>query len=75
MRTGSRNVRRAVAAGLASALCLTLLASCFSLPGIGGFNPLADLQSSVEARASAEVSSAVTVTLPACMPAVPSPSM
>ncbi|MCP5453884.1 MAG: hypothetical protein H7A27_07855 [Spirochaetaceae bacterium] len=59
MRTGSRNVRRAVSAGLASALCLTLLASCFSLPGIGGFNPLADLQSSVEARASAEVSSAV----------------
>lgn len=42
-----------------------LLSSCFSLPSLGDFgslNPLAGLQAKVEARASAEVSSAVGLT-------------
>lgn len=38
------------------------LSSCFSLPGVGGFNPLADLQAQVSARASAEISSAAGIT-------------
>lgn len=40
----------------------TLLTSCFSLPGIGGFNPLAGLQDQASNRVSAEVSSASGLT-------------
>jgi len=43
-------------------LAASMFASCFSLPSLGGFNPLADLQASASARASAEVSSAVGLT-------------
>lgn len=56
-----RKVRNLAAAAIVLAIAATL-SSCFSLPGIGGFNPLADLQSQVSARASAEVSSAVGLT-------------
>lgn len=44
------------------ALFVASMVSCFSLPSIGGFNPLADLQAQVSNRASAEVSSAVGLT-------------
>lgn len=56
-----RKVRNLAAAAIVLAIAAAL-SSCFSLPGIGGFNPLADLQSQVSARASAEVSSAVGLT-------------
>src|SRR5512145_2468700 len=55
-----RNVK-SVSALCVAVLAAAMLSSCFSLP-IGGFNPLADLQASVSARASAEVSSAVGIT-------------
>ncbi|MBU0927732.1 MAG: hypothetical protein KKA67_08285 [Spirochaetes bacterium] len=54
--------RTRIVAGFIAVAAVSSLSSCFSLPGLGGFNPLADLQSSVSARASAEVSSAVGIT-------------
>ncbi len=39
-----------------------LLSSCFSLPGMGGINPLAGLQAQASNRVSAEVSSATGLT-------------
>jgi len=54
--------RKRLAFGITALVALLLLSSCFSLPGIGGFNPLADLQSSLSDRATAEVSSASGLT-------------
>ena len=51
-------MRKLVPAMLVAIVTLTMLASCFSLPSFGNFNPLAK----VEARANAEVASAVGVT-------------
>lgn len=56
-----RKVKNLAALAMALAM-IVALSSCFSLPSIGGINPLADLQSKVSARASAEVSSAVGLT-------------
>jgi len=56
------NNRRRVTIGIVTLMVLLLLSSCFSLPGIGGFNPLGDLQSSLSDRASAEVASASGLT-------------
>ncbi|PKL07377.1 MAG: hypothetical protein CVV51_14420, partial [Spirochaetae bacterium HGW-Spirochaetae-7] len=57
-------VRNLKTVALATAVLLTavLFASCFSLPSVGGFNPLGNLQASASARASAEVSSATGLT-------------
>ncbi len=54
--------RKRIASVFLAVAASASLASCFSVPGVGGFNPLGDLKASAEARASAEVSSAVGVT-------------
>jgi len=54
--------RKRMTAGIVTLIALLMLSSCFSLPGIGGFNPLGDLQSSLSDRASAEVASASGLT-------------
>lgn len=49
--------------GLVVAVALAaLLSSCFSLPGIGGFDPFSSVRASVSDRASAEVASASGLT-------------
>lgn len=52
------NFKRAGAV-MAAAVMLAILVSCFSLPGLGSFNPLGDLQGKASARASGELSSAI----------------
>ncbi|MCL2478188.1 MAG: hypothetical protein FWF22_01710 [Treponema sp.] len=47
---------------IAITACVLFLNSCFSVPGIGGFNPLAGLEQQASNRASAEVASATGLT-------------
>lgn len=54
--------RTSVSLALIAITTIVLMSSCFSLPGIGSFNPLADVRGRISDRASAEVSSATGLT-------------